>query len=1283
MSGSGVSLVDTSGNVINTWVSSYTSTGRSVELTPNGDLIRSSSLPGSENPVSGENVGGVIEKFNWQGDRVGYFVYAGHNSQDGVTGLAFAQHHNILVMPNGNILMSTVQTYSPAQAIAAGINPVNVVGGTEFPVDGIVEVRPDWANNTYTEVWKWSYWNHLVQNIKPDGKTFYVNSAGQTIYQNTYSPNINTPYKLNANFNGANTPVLDRFFAHDNGLDYNAELDQIVVSARVTNEIYIIDHSTTSDEAATSSGGRQGRGGDFLYRWGDSSMYGGTNPQTLFFQHNVQWIKPGLPGAGDLIVMSNGNNRPGTEKYTTVEQWTPPVNPTGGYTLGTNGAFGPTTTTWHYEDSPRTAFYNSDGGGVQRLTNGDTMISFDTQGLAFVVSVGQINWQFQNGNAGTKGAGAVSDNILYQGDNLPVDVKLPGGYTTTFYNAPWYSNNFFTFTNQQLVGSGTIEKYRDWFEIYNPTSSSIDLSGMYLSNLLSNATMFKIPNGISIPAHGYIVFYADENQPSSADIAVGRHVSFTLNNSGGNVYLYDVDGVNLIDTISYSSMAPNTTYGSALDGTTTKISLPSPSPGGANQPTVPSGINLSTTTFDDFQPLGTTVASIMTIDSNIFEAFTYSLVPGTGSTDNVAFTIVGNTLRSAVLFDARDKNSYSIRLRSTDTSGLSIEQSFTINVAHRNQAPAIINSGLATPALPNNAVTINATVTDDEGVRDVSLVYRNNNQTTSVSPFTETFGTTTSTAAWDGVADQSWSIIADNNPFKLNSNANYNGGTGVAGLQFTAFKTTSGTLTSMPIDVTGLSASVSFWVKTSSLSAADGWAFQLDTTGTGNNFITYQSGALADGNHAFQQYTYNLTQNQLVPNLRMRFAFTGGGTVGSVQDPGNIQLDQIVVTVNSYLPPTTVPMFDDGLHGDKLAGDSLYGASISGLPLGTSISYYITAIDNLDLVGKAPASAPTTMFSYLVENNVAPTDINLSSLSVAENLPVGSTVGTLSTIDSNQGNSFTYSLVTGTGSTDNTSFAIVGNTLKANAIFNYEAKSSYSIRIRSIDQGSLFVEKALTIAIADMAEAAVASRQIFYNRSTSIAFGNGSGNPINAIDLTKVALLPGQTTTAANFTNYSRGLNGIVVDVLGPPNLAGISAASFQFATWSSFPDSTPNFVIINPTVTVSTFAGGGLNGSDRVKLEFANNAIQNAWLRVTMLADANTGLAANDVFYFGNARFDVTPTSPFPSQQVTINAFDVNTIRARQGQNPGVISNIFDVDRNGVVNAFDTNAVRAGQGCE
>jgi endonuclease/exonuclease/phosphatase family metal-dependent hydrolase len=211
--------------------------------------------------------------------------------------------------------------------------------------------------------------------------------------------------------------------------------------------------------------------------------------------------------------------------------------------------------------------------------------------------------------------------------------------------------------------------------------------------------------------------------------------------------------------------------------------------------------------------------------------------------------------------------------------------------------------------------------------------------------------------------------------------------------------------------------------------------------------------------------------------------------------------------------------------------------------------------------------------------------------------------------------------------------------------------------------------------------ATIVNRQVFYNRSTSTLFGDGSGNPVNAIDPTKTALLPGQTASENNFTNYSRGLNGIVIDINSASNLSGITDSSFQFAVWNDFTNTTPNFVSINPSLSVSTFAGGGVGGSDRIKLSFANNAIQNAWLRVTILANASNGLASNDVFYFGNARFDVTPTSPFPNLQVIVNAFDVNLIRARLGFNPGVISNTFDVDKNGVVNAFDTNAVRSGLG--
>jgi regulation of enolase protein 1 (concanavalin A-like superfamily) len=211
-------------------------------------------------------------------------------------------------------------------------------------------------------------------------------------------------------------------------------------------------------------------------------------------------------------------------------------------------------------------------------------------------------------------------------------------------------------------------------------------------------------------------------------------------------------------------------------------------------------------------------------------------------------------------------------------------------------------------------------------------------------------------------------------------------------------------------------------------------------------------------------------------------------------------------------------------------------------------------------------------------------------------------------------------------------------------------------------------------------DARVMNRQVFYNNSGSV-FGGGSGNPTTAIDPTVTALLPGQTTsTVNNFTNYSRGLNGIIVDLDRPQALAGITAASFQFAVWSDFTTTTPNFVAINPTVTVSTFATGGTGGASRIKLVLPDNAVQNAWLQITILANEFTGLPTNDVFYFGNARYDVTPTASFASQ-VSITAFDTNAIRAGQGKNPGVISNRLDVDRNGTVNAFDTNAVRAGQG--
>lgn len=103
--------------------------------------------------------------------------------------------------------------------------------------------------------------------------------------------------------------------------------------------------------------------------------------------------------------------------------------------------------------------------------------------------------------------------------------------------------------------------------------------------------------------------------------------------------------------------------------------------------------------------------------------------------------------------------------------------------------------------------------------------------------------------------------------------------------------------------------------------------------------------------------------------------------------------------------------------------------------------------------------------------NRPPTDISLSANSIAENNAINDIIGAFSTVDPDNGNTFTYSLVSGTGSNDNASFNISGANLRAGIAFNYEVKSSYSIRVRSTDQGGKYFEKVFSISITNVVEA--------------------------------------------------------------------------------------------------------------------------------------------------------------------------------------------------------------------
>ena len=142
-------------------------------------------------------------------------------------------------------------------------------------------------------------------------------------------------------------------WTHFNAVAYNPDLDQILVSVHAFSEIWIIDHSTTTAEAASHKGGRSGKGGDLLYRWGnprDLKRFGKWN-NACSASSNPHWIRPGLSGEGHLLIFNNGSGRPGGDS-SSVDEIVLPVDSQGQYTRNRRGPYGPIEAIWSYS-APR------------------------------------------------------------------------------------------------------------------------------------------------------------------------------------------------------------------------------------------------------------------------------------------------------------------------------------------------------------------------------------------------------------------------------------------------------------------------------------------------------------------------------------------------------------------------------------------------------------------------------------------------------------------------------------------------------------------------------------------------------------------------------------------------------------------------------------------------------------------------------------------------------------------------------------------------------------------
>ena len=388
-------LLDMDGRVVHLWP-----IGTNPHLLDNGNILDA----GKDDPSGFQG----FKEVDWDGKTVWEYT----EKREG-----YAPHHDWVRIFNKKLNAPTTlyianKSITREQAIAAGADPKKGPY-RDGQMDAVVEV--DMQGNV---VWEWCFFDHVVQDVDP-AKPNYV-GQGKTVADHPGRINLNMPGR-----------PLKRDWLHCNSMDYNTESGHIVINS-VQGELYVVDHDGTfiAGDAKISIAKAASPAGDFLYRFGDPARYAQGDPPCVLENwdnatsghkqmggaHDVHWIRPGLSGAGHIMVLNNGQYLyQRTPQSSALE-----INPfldangrdTGEYVNPPDAGYRRETydhdthnqprqisrqIVWSFRSVNSHGFFSHIGCSAQRLPNGNTFICSDTEGHFFEVTAdGRLVWEYIN-----------------------------------------------------------------------------------------------------------------------------------------------------------------------------------------------------------------------------------------------------------------------------------------------------------------------------------------------------------------------------------------------------------------------------------------------------------------------------------------------------------------------------------------------------------------------------------------------------------------------------------------------------------------------------------------------------------------------------------------------------------------------------------------------------------------------------------------------------------------------------------------------------------------------